>query len=593
MANLILPGKRIVQPQVAARLKPEYAKHSLLSVPLIDGFTDRLHQYEPAVSGTVVYGATKFGKCVNLSSSGYLSYPSFTHSKFTIIVTISPIGTSSAGGVFLKRNKLVGYFDNANASNEIWLRYDSASSTVACAIWTTVTSDDANIIVPGLSSGGVANIVVTFGGIGTPVRIFVNGVEGTPSSNSSGTLVAGLALTQLGASSGNVTTRFYNGSIANAHFLNTVVPNPKELSANPWQIFEPQKSVVYFDVGAGGGEITGSFSATETDTDTFAAAGDVVVSGTLATTEVGIDTFAASGAAIATGDLIAAETGADTFAATGDVVVSGTLSVSETGTDTFSATGNVVVSGTLAATETGADTFAATGNVIVSGTLAATETGTDTFTSTGSVLVEGTLAATETGTDTFFAVGGNVSTGSLAATESAADTFAASGSVLIEGTLAASEGADSFSASGNVIIAGTLTVSETGNDTFSAFGGAVIAGTLSASETGSDTFAASGTQVSTGALSATESADTFSASGTSIITGTLAATELSDIFAATGDVVLDGVLAVIETGADTFLAYDPGTAPTSTIADTQWSIIVKQYDFRAIVKERRKDILIK
>ena len=118
---------------------------------------------------------------------------------------------------------------------------------------------------------------------------------------------------------------------------------------------------------SGGGGISGSLAATESGSDTFAAAGQLGVIGSLAATESGPDTFAASGtvsSAAITGTLAATESGPDTFAATGQLGVIGTLAATESGPDVFSASGIVPqVYGTLAASESGSDTFAADGTV--------------------------------------------------------------------------------------------------------------------------------------------------------------------------------------------------------------------------------------
>ena len=195
--------------------------------------------------------------------------------------------------------------------------------------------------------------------------------------------------------------------------------------------------------------ITGTMAATESGSDTFAGAGEVLVEGSLAATESGSDTFAATGTVTAAG-------------------ITGTMAVTETGSDTFAGAGDVIIKGTLAATESGSDTFAATGDVIVRGSMAATETGKDTFSASGDVIVRGAMAATETGSDIFAATGGTVTLGTMAATESGSDTLAASGTVLVQGTMAATEsGQDVMAATGVVTtagIVGTMSATESGAD---------------------------------------------------------------------------------------------------------------------------------
>lgn len=195
--------------------------------------------------------------------------------------------------------------------------------------------------------------------------------------------------------------------------------------------------------------ITGTLDATESGSDTFAGAGEVLVEGSLAATEAGSDTFAATGTVTAAG-------------------ITGTMAVTETGSDTFAGAGDVIVKGTLAATESGADTFAAAGDVIVRGSMVATETGADTFSASGDVIVQGAMAATETGSDIFAATGGTVTLGTMAATESGSDTLAASGTVLVQGTMAATESDQDVMAATGVVttagIVGTMSATESGAD---------------------------------------------------------------------------------------------------------------------------------
>lgn len=308
--------------------------------------------------------------------------------------------------------------------------------------------------------------------------------------------------------------------------------------------------------------ITGALAATEAGQDTFAAAGNVHIKGTLAATEMGQDAFAAVGAVIVKGSLAASETGADTFASSGKVLVRGTLAASEAGSDTVAATGKVVFQGSLASSEVGADTLAATGQVIVRGSLAASEAGADTWAATGQVIVQGALAANETGADIFFGNGSSQITtaGNLAATETGSDTASASGKVLVSGALAASEaGADALASTGKVLVHGNLAAAETGADAFAAAGQVLVRGALNASETGTDTLASTGQVLVRGGLASTEAgADIFAGGGGAVIVGSLAASETgADSLVASGAITnppRTGTLAATE-AADTFGGY--------------------------------------
>lgn len=181
--------------------------------------------------------------------------------------------------------------------------------------------------------------------------------------------------------------------------------------------------------------LSGSMSVTETGTDAFSAAGDVIVKGSGAASETGADAFAGNGTvanAGVSGSMAATETGSDTLAGSGKVIVRGSLSVTETGTDSFSANGFITaapVVGSMAATETGNDIALASGKVLVSGSLAANEAGEDAFLASGKVLVTGSLSATEVGEDVYQETGVVLVSGAMAATEAGNDTFFATGLV--------------------------------------------------------------------------------------------------------------------------------------------------------------------
>jgi len=174
-----------------------------------------------------------------------------------------------------------------------------------------------------------------------------------------------------------------------------------ELRINPWQIFKPRKSILYFGGGAAG--ITGTLTAIESGSDTASLSGDVLVKGALAATESGADSAALAGKVLVEGALSASESGADTAALAGDVLVKGALAAAESGNDTALFVGegaSPAITGTLAASESGSDTASIAGKVYIAGTLSAVEGGLDGFAASGNILVQGTLAASETGDDT-------------------------------------------------------------------------------------------------------------------------------------------------------------------------------------------------
>lgn len=360
----------------------------------------------------------------------------------------------------------------------------------------------------------------------------------------------------------------------------------RQHAENPWQMFAPLRRRV-FSFASAPGAVTGTLSANESGTDAASIAGKVLVRGALSAAEVGADTGSASGVVRVSGAASAAETGTDTAAAAGKVIVSGALASAEAGSDSAAASGTVRVAGTLAATESAADTFAAAGSVAISGALASTEVGSDSSAASGKVIVAGTasaaeaehdqaaaagavlvsgaLSGTETGTDYAVIVGGAVmppATGVLAATEAGIDTAVLAGVLLVSGAAAASEAAaDVAAVAGTVLVRGEVAAVEAGADAVAATGHVPVSGALLATESGTDFALINGSSVviTVGVLLASETGtDTAAIGGAVRIGGTFAAFEdAADIAVLDGAVLVSGSLDAAETGQDTAVIGSP------------------------------------
>lgn len=136
-----------------------------------------------------------------------------------------------------------------------------------------------------------------------------------------------------------------------------------------------------------------------------------------------------------TGTLSASESESDSLSASGKVFVKGALSATESAADQFSASGVVRVAGAMSATESASDTLSAIGKVIITGSLAATETNQDSFAAPGKVLIHGDASVTESGDDTIYASGGVVISGDLLVSEVGEDGITASGALDTQFTL--------------------------------------------------------------------------------------------------------------------------------------------------------------
>ncbi len=138
----------------------------------------------------------------------------------------------------------------------------------------------------------------------------------------------------------------------------------RSISQNPWQIFKPISRRIFVPVAAGGGDVTGTFSATEV-AETLSASGGIIVGGASSITEA-VETASASGS-VAIGATSSITETAETLSASGtvDSGVVGTASISEAA-ETASASGAVAVGGTASITQA-AQTLTAAGSIQITG----------------------------------------------------------------------------------------------------------------------------------------------------------------------------------------------------------------------------------
>ena len=417
MASLILPSRRVVQPQGPVGID----WGNPLTRGLISAVVPGVHPLDlasnrfPTTQGTLTTNFRVPGAGAGIAGGGITrkydstNFPLFGAPSVAWFILAENIASGDASVVRL---------DGALTALQV------AGGVPRSIIWRGGLQAQEY-------SGFNANAVNVFGGLyvdgGSENAQFANRAAATSIANGGSISTTSNPLSFLGTEG--------NGELATNWivYLSLLWVNPRfglaqlrSLSDNPWQLFRPIQRRIWVPVAGGGGDVTGSLNATETGSDTLASSGTVLVSGALSVTESGPDTFAANGAVVVSGSLAVTESGPDTFAASGLLGTSGSLAVTESGPDTFSATGTTTggVSGSLDATEAGSDTAAVSGVVVVAGSLTVTESGADTFAASGAVVVTGLLSATESGPDTFEAVGfGGAVTGSLNATESGSDTF--------------------------------------------------------------------------------------------------------------------------------------------------------------------------
>lgn len=453
MAALILPSRRVVQPQEAVDIDWSNPLAVGIRSAMLHGRIIRQGGSTPPESGSSPYGVpqvTRNGRALQIgtgaSNAGYL-------------LRAGDVGPAVATGYLALTETRLAILQHRTAIN-YGISYSVPGGTTGGLNWRMLSGGRHQVLISGVGTMGEGRILSVGETAVIAMRAryvsgsfangdaFTNGVfDGTGIYN--GTIQGSAGGSIGGTSPATDPMREYGAMPLHVSWSRALSDlEIREVSANPWQLFRPLQRRIWVPVGAGA--ITGSLNVAETSSDTLAASGAVVVSGALAVTESGPDTLAASGDVVVSGSLAVTEGGPDTFAASGVVVpvITGSLAVTETGPDTLAASGSVLVSGSLAVTETGPDTFAAVGTTTggVSGSLDATETGSDTAAISGAVVVAGALSASETGPDTFAGSGAVVVTGLLAVTENGPDTFAAVGfGTAISGALNAQEsGSDTF-----------------------------------------------------------------------------------------------------------------------------------------------------
>lgn len=247
----------------------------------------------------------------------------------------------------------------------------------------------ANDIV---SSGGLtlSTFGVTASSSANSVSFYRNGIKG----NSAAWAASGVFSTV--NILGDAVRTYNQGLSGDAYFIFIFsrALSPAEiasLSANPWQVYEPE--VVWVEVGASGSPdtITGTLAITESP-DTSAITGTLTLSGSLASTE-SPDTLAASGSLSISGAVAIAES-PDSAVITGSVTISGAMAVTESG-DVALFNGAGQITGVLAVVE-GGDTAAMSGTVTILGTVDGVD-GPDTVAITGTMTIAGTMAVGEAG----------------------------------------------------------------------------------------------------------------------------------------------------------------------------------------------------
>ena len=443
MANLILPRRRVIQPRSPAAINwnSAFVKASDLRGAWVPGTSSYnvIYNGRAYAIGALSFAAANGGDDLR---KGFLVTDLFRTSA-TAAAWTNWLGIEFSSGTWpnnVERSVLLAGTDGVINQGSFVHDIDTTVDYTSFALPTAGRADQYGLVWDGSISGGASTA-------------YKNGVAGG-NLGKTGTFPWNTGNNRnfnIGRAALNIYASYAYVFGPNCRLSFTDLQ--KALRENPWQIFAPDKRVLYFSSSSA--SITGNLSATETGNDTAAIAGVVDVVGSAAVTE----------------------SGSDSANSTGSVAVIGSFSATETGSDGAAATGSVGVSGGMSATESGQDSVSAVGTVAVAGSMAATETGTDSAVATGSTDggVHGSMAATEAGSDSASAAGSIAVSGSLGATEAASDSGSASGLVNVAGNMAAVEsGSDSSGITGNVDVKGSFSAQETGVDSVFANGSILV-----------------------------------------------------------------------------------------------------------------------
>lgn len=346
-----------------------------------------------AVPGTSAQNVKATSKGLGLSSEAAVKGSRFGASdsigsgSITLIALISINGAAPSGAT----TGIFGNWSNTTTSRSLQITMPGTTTAVRFQ----VNRASTGLLDSGSLSTNTPHILIGRSHEAGEMDWWVNGALMGSASGVTGDLTETGQYWQVGSyysndydRTSNVTTIF---SVALGRYL--LEGEVKELSANPWQLFAPERRPVFFSLPSGANN-TATLSST-LDATTLTGVGAVTRSGTLAVT-LDAATLAGIGG-VATSGTLAVTLDAATLTGVGAVTTSGTLAVTLDAA-TLAGVGSVAVGsnrdGTLAVTLDAA-TLAGIGAVTTSGTLAVTlDAATLAGMGTAGQAVTGTLGVT-------------------------------------------------------------------------------------------------------------------------------------------------------------------------------------------------------
>lgn len=350
MASIILPSRWTSQPQYQVEIAPEWKNHgAVLWTPSasVAGY-DAANNILGVNSGLTSDAGTLGRAAVSDGSSTYGYVPInkvYEVLGFSLVVAIKPANTTQTNKVICglsstTDNDPLACITQEGTQLSLYFRNDAASVAIT------------NASQPSLDVGLTTDWqIVCISVAPSAIKYFRNGIQATTRTGTSwsGGTNATFNRFGVGALVRSSIALHWAGQIAFAYEIPRALTDAEgiELTKHPWQIFRPQKRVLYFDVANGGG-VTGTISATW-ENFTSSITGTTTVVGAISQT---LSNFTSSidGYPVTTGT-IAQTLENYTSTISGSPIDSGTISQTlEDYTSNISGSIGSAVSGTIAVT---------------------------------------------------------------------------------------------------------------------------------------------------------------------------------------------------------------------------------------------------
>ena len=305
MASIIIPGRWQSQPPYPVEINT--------AVGVSGAFTPALRGLFPTTSGSPSLAAGRFGAELRSSSNNAAVRRAAEPALLTPAASVMWVGTfygaattdgclgglthnntnaSPYVGIELKRLKPVGGADN------IYLTWNNSSTFNYCGDGASQNTTGEFVVIGSVKSGSQFILI----------KNLTTGAETYVTTSVSGNIGYGTA-PRFEVGDSLSASRHPNAGCALLAAFNTAIDEAfaRDLAQNPWQIFRPQKRVLYFDAGGGGYNLladTGSFALTGSTAGLITARSVVTDSGSFVVTGNSTDLVRAQRITVDPGSLV-------------------------------------------------------------------------------------------------------------------------------------------------------------------------------------------------------------------------------------------------------------------------------------------------